>query len=228
MAEQVQGNSVLSAAVADVAHGVALALGEGGSYALSGVLVADEAVALAAIRVLGADVLAPYAATRQAARGREDESMVRGALAAYPRARALPTSRYGTTRGWWKPPGSFCPAAPGRPRSRSARNGSVSLPGRRWRTAPRNWRHCPCPAWPPRSPRHWPPVRMTWPGDSYAPYSRRDWLQAAGVGRWLARTDVPASLGLESGLAFVRHMSRGDARVSLHISAARRFRGPGS
>ncbi len=228
MAEQVQGNSVLSAAVADVAHGVALALGEGGSYALSGVLVADEAVALAAIRVLGADVLAPYAATRQAARGREDESMVRGALAAYPPGAGasdisvwnyqglVEASRVFLPGGAWPPPQPV---------------------GAEWvRLAP----------WPALAHRASQLAALSLPGlapalaealaartDDLArgfvrAVRRRDWLQAAGVGRWLARTDVPASLGLESGLAFVRHMSRGDARVSLHISAARRFRGPGS
>jgi hypothetical protein len=57
---------------------------------------------------------------------------------------------------------------------------------------------------------------------------RRDWLQAAGVGRWLSRMpDVPGSLGLDSGLVFVRRMSDGDPRVALHLTAARRFHGLG-
>lgn len=54
---------------------------------------------------------------------------------------------------------------------------------------------------------------------------RRDWLQAAGAGRWLATmTDVPASLGLDAGLDFVAHMGDEDARVGLHVLAARLMR----
>lgn len=50
---------------------------------------------------------------------------------------------------------------------------------------------------------------------------RRDWLQAAGAGRWLAVTDgVPDSLGLDAGLEFVHHMGASDARVALHVRAA--------
>jgi hypothetical protein len=57
---------------------------------------------------------------------------------------------------------------------------------------------------------------------------RRDWLQAAGLGRWLAvMPGTPASLGLDGGLAFVRRMSDGDARVALHLAAAQRFHGRG-
>jgi hypothetical protein len=54
---------------------------------------------------------------------------------------------------------------------------------------------------------------------------RRDWLQAAGVGRWLAMAQgVPPSLGLDTGLEFVRHMGGTDARVALHIAVAQRIR----
>ncbi|MCZ7414905.1 MULTISPECIES: hypothetical protein [unclassified Streptomyces] len=55
---------------------------------------------------------------------------------------------------------------------------------------------------------------------------RRDWLQAAGVGRWLALVPgVPASLGLDAGLEFVRHLGAAeDARVALHVRAAQLIR----
>lgn len=50
---------------------------------------------------------------------------------------------------------------------------------------------------------------------------RRDWLQAAGAGRWLAVTKgVPETLGLDTGLQFVHHMGGSDARVALHVRAA--------
>ncbi|MCT2589735.1 hypothetical protein LHJ74_07345 [Streptomyces sp. N2-109] len=50
---------------------------------------------------------------------------------------------------------------------------------------------------------------------------RRDWLQAAGAGRWLAVTEgVPASLGLDGGLDLIHHMGAADARVALQVRAA--------
>ncbi|MET9551521.1 hypothetical protein [Streptomyces sp. NPDC006645] len=54
---------------------------------------------------------------------------------------------------------------------------------------------------------------------------RRDWLQAAGAGRWLTVIDgVPDTLGLEAGLDFVGQMAGADARVGLHLHAARHIR----
>ncbi|MEW2066087.1 hypothetical protein [Streptomyces sp. NPDC007346] len=51
---------------------------------------------------------------------------------------------------------------------------------------------------------------------------RRDWLQAAGAGRWLAAIGgAPATLGLERGLDFVELMGGQDPRVTLHVRAAR-------
>lgn len=57
---------------------------------------------------------------------------------------------------------------------------------------------------------------------------RRDWLQAAGAGRWLTLTPgVPPSLGLGPGLEFVARMGGEDARVALHVCAARLIAGAG-
>ncbi|MEU9918078.1 hypothetical protein [Streptomyces sp. NPDC051001] len=54
---------------------------------------------------------------------------------------------------------------------------------------------------------------------------RRDWLQAAGAGRWLVLLDgVPETLGLDTGLEFVAQMGRADARVSLQVQAAQLMR----
>ncbi|WP_244207228.1 hypothetical protein [Streptomyces swartbergensis] len=54
---------------------------------------------------------------------------------------------------------------------------------------------------------------------------RRDWLQAAEAGRWLAvHDDVPDTLGLDAGLEFVAHMGCDDPRVTLHLHAARLLR----
>ncbi|MET9800934.1 hypothetical protein [Streptomyces sp. NPDC006368] len=54
---------------------------------------------------------------------------------------------------------------------------------------------------------------------------RRDWLQAAGAGRWLTVIDgVPETLGLDAGLEFVSLMGGTDPRVALHLHAARLLR----
>ncbi|MGX1370384.1 hypothetical protein RKD19_005743 [Streptomyces canus] len=54
---------------------------------------------------------------------------------------------------------------------------------------------------------------------------RRDWLQAAGAGRWLVLLDeVPQTLGLDTGLEFVAQMGGTDARVALQVGAARLLR----
>ncbi|MGI5359850.1 hypothetical protein ACQI4E_31775 [Streptomyces sp. CA-252508] len=51
---------------------------------------------------------------------------------------------------------------------------------------------------------------------------RRGWLQAAATGRWLTLLDdVPDTLGLDAGLAFVALMGGDDPRVALHLRAAR-------
>ncbi|MFD0312958.1 hypothetical protein [Streptomyces flavalbus] len=51
---------------------------------------------------------------------------------------------------------------------------------------------------------------------------RRDWRQAAGAGRWLTLLDgVPDTLGLAAGLDFVRLMGGDDPRVALQLEAAR-------
>ncbi|WP_221350890.1 hypothetical protein [Streptomyces beigongshangae] len=54
---------------------------------------------------------------------------------------------------------------------------------------------------------------------------RRDWLQAAGAGRWLVLLDgVPETLGLLTGLEFVAQMGGDDPRVALQVEAARLMR----
>ncbi|MCX5399055.1 hypothetical protein [Streptomyces sp. NBC_00102] len=51
---------------------------------------------------------------------------------------------------------------------------------------------------------------------------RRDWLQASGTGRWLAALGgEPATLGLDRGLDFVELMGGQDPRVALNVRAAR-------
>jgi hypothetical protein len=58
---------------------------------------------------------------------------------------------------------------------------------------------------------------------------RRDWPQAAGAGRWLTLLeDVPDALGLEAGLDFVELMGGMDPRVALQAQAARVIRAAGA
>ncbi|MGA5077864.1 hypothetical protein ACPC37_09655 [Streptomyces griseoincarnatus] len=54
---------------------------------------------------------------------------------------------------------------------------------------------------------------------------RRDWRQAAGAGRWLTLLPgVPDTVGLEAGLDFVELMGGQDPLVALQVQAARRMR----
>ncbi|WP_411145656.1 hypothetical protein [Streptomyces sp. x-80] len=217
--------------IADAATGVALALrGEGDPYALSRTLRQGDALALAAIRVLGADALAPYALGHRAGPGGEDESVVREALAAYPPGVAASDVSVWSYRGLIEASHAFLNGgADGWPRPPEAGAGWIG-------TDP----------WPRLSYRASQLAALALPGlapglaEALAARTddlsrgfvravrRQDWLQAAGLGRWLARLpEVPPTLGLDGGLAFVRQMSGGDARVALHVVAARRFHGRG-
>lgn len=232
MAEQAQGTSPLSTVVADVANGVALALrGGGGLFALSDVLPQGDAVALAAIRVLGADVLAPYALGLGARDGSDDGAVVRKALVAYPPGADASEVSVWSYRGLVSATRAFLPGGAGdwppEPPADTA-----------WITAD---------PWPRLAHRASQLASLALPGlasplaeglagrtDDLArgfvrAVRRRDWLQAAGLGRWLAGApDVPDTLGLDGGLVFVRQMSGDDARVVLHVTAAARFHGRGS
>ncbi|MFD5098388.1 hypothetical protein [Streptomyces albidochromogenes] len=234
MAEQAQGAGAvpLSAVVADAANGVVLALAGGGDpYALSRLLGQGDAMASAAIRVLGADALAPYALDHRAVPGGEDdEAVVREALAAYPPGPDASAVSVWTYRGLVEASHAFLPGGadrfPQAPQAASA-----------WVTDD---------PWPKLSHRVSQLAALALPGvapdladrlavrtDDLArgfvrAVRRRDWLQAAGLGRWLARLpDVPRTLGLDTGLTFVRRMSDGDPRVALHVVAARQFYGRG-
>ncbi|MFG2492502.1 hypothetical protein ACGFSD_15820 [Streptomyces caniferus] len=233
MAEQTQGAVPLSAVIADAATGVALALrGEGDPYALSAVLRQSDALAPAAIRVLGADALAPYAMDHPGtpAVGGDDAEVVRQALTAYPPGADASEVSVWTYRGLVEASHAFLPGD-----------------ARHWPPPPEaaaGW--VDTDPWPKLSHRVSQLAALALPGlapglaeqlaartDDLArgfvrAVRRRDWLQAAGLGRWLARLpDVPQTLGLDSGLAFVRQMGSGDPRVTLHVVAARRFHGRG-
>ncbi|MBT2505574.1 hypothetical protein J7I98_06585 [Streptomyces sp. ISL-98] len=218
--------------IADAASGVALALqGEGDPYALSRIVRQGDALALAAIRVLGADALAPYALDHRAGPGGEDDqAVVRQVLTAYPPGVDASDVSVWSYRGLVEASHAFLPGGVDRlPQAPQA--------GAAWVSED---------PWPKLSHRASQLAALALPGlapglaDGLAARTddlargfvravrRRDWLQAAGLGRWLARLpDVPPTLGLDNGLAFVRRMSEGDARVALHVVAARQFYGRG-
>ncbi|PBC80826.1 hypothetical protein SAMN05428945_4664 [Streptomyces sp. 2224.1] len=235
MAEQTPGAVPLSAVIADAATGVALALrGEGDPYALSAVLRQSDALAPAALRVLGADALAPYAmdhpAHPAAPVGGDDAEVVRQALSAYPPGTDASDVSVWTYRGLVEASHAF-----------------LSAGAQHWPPPPEaaaGW--VEADPWPKLAHRVSQLAALALPGlapglaeqlaartDDLArgfvrAVRRRDWLQAAGLGRWLSRLpDVPHTLGLDSGLAFVRHMGGDDPRVTLHIVAAQRFYGRG-
>ncbi|MGW2412366.1 hypothetical protein ACWCV5_09250 [Streptomyces tubercidicus] len=232
MAEQTQGAVPLSAVIADAATGVALALrGEGDPYALSGILRQSDALTPAAIRVLGADALAPYAMDQVGAPvGADDEAVVRQALTAYPPGADASEVSVWSYRGLVEASHAFLPgnAQHWPPPPEAAAEWVVHDP---WPKLSHRVSQLAALALPGLAPGL--TERLATRTDDLArgfvrAVRRRDWLQAAGLGRWLARLpEVPESLGLDSGLAFVRQMGGGDPRVTLHIAAAQRFYGRG-
>ncbi|MFJ9413426.1 hypothetical protein ACIRPT_04595 [Streptomyces sp. NPDC101227] len=197
---------------------------------MSRILRQGDAASMAALRVLGADALAPYALDHRVAPGADDETVVRETLAAYPPGADASEVSTWSYRGLVEASHSYLPGGAG--------HWPPPPPvGADWVTAD---------PWPKLAHRASQLAALALPGlapelaedlthrtDDLArgfvrAVRRRDWLQAAGVGRWLARMpDVPTTLGLDAGLAFVRQMSGGDARVALHVVAAHRFHGRG-
>jgi hypothetical protein len=231
LTEQAQQAVALSAVVAQAAQEVALALrGGGDSFALARVLRPEDPLTPAAVRVLGADVLAPYALEGAVSASGQDAEPVRAAISAFaPGADASDVSVW-SYRGLVEAAHAFLPhdagAWPQLPDASAA-----------WTTTV---------PWPVLSHRAAQLASLALPGLDSEParglatrgvdlsrgfvraVRRRDWVQAAGLGRWLARLpDTPPSLGLDSGLTFVRAMSDDDPRVALHVMAARRFYGRG-
>lgn len=218
--------------IADAASGVALALrGEGGPYALSRVLRQSDALAPAAVRVLGADALAPYAADHHTpAAGHEDRGVVQAALAAFPPGADASAVSVWSYRGLVEASHAFLPGGPDRwPQPPDAAAGWVEADP--WPKLAHRASQLAALALPGLSPAL--ADALTTRTDDLArgfvrAVRRRDWLQAAGLGRWLARLPgVPPTLGLDAGLAFIGHMGGGDARVALHLVAARCFYGRG-
>ncbi|MER7406172.1 hypothetical protein ABT373_27770 [Streptomyces sp. NPDC000070] len=226
--EQSRTSTLLQGAVQDLASGVVSALRGGDHTRSAAPAVADgeaEGLAVAAVRVLGADALLP--STLLHAPPLPDELAVfRKAVEAYPpRADAAPTvvwSHWGMRRTLGRLDPSFVDGSTYGPESEPDAGDLLSA----------SW----------QSLTHQLAVlaALALPGEDCAvarvagsrpldvargfvrAVRRRDWRQAAGAGRWLTLLDgVPETLGLETGLDFVELMGGEDPLVALQVRAAR-------
>lgn len=221
MAEGLSASVSLAEAVQDLARGVVSALqsGDGPSGSSPSVLPqAEEAVSLAAVRVVGADVLAPRTLLERP----PAESDVRCADAA---VRAFPADSASVTSCWgqWGTRAALSLAGAGP---------LPEEPGISWAHAA-SWQYLshqfsvlsalaglPVPS----ALGEVASLRAEDLARGFVrAVRRRDWRQASGTGRWLITlgSAVPATLGLEQGLALVAHLGGADAQVGLQIEAAR-------
>ncbi|MEU0742630.1 hypothetical protein [Streptomyces sp. NPDC006134] len=229
--EQSGTSSLLQGAVQELATGVASALRGGGHRRMTGdALVAgtEEGIAVAAVRVLGADLLLPHLLFRTPP-APEDLAAFREAVGSYPpRAGVAPTVQWShwamrrTLRRLTVSPGG--PDAD----ARDAEPDAVWLDDATWQTLTHQLSVLAPLAVPgedcavARAARR-RPVDVA--RGFVRAVRRRDWRQAAGAGRWLSLLDgVPDTLGLEAGLDFVELMGGGDPRVVLQVRAARLMR----
>ncbi|MER7489228.1 hypothetical protein ABTY20_25635 [Streptomyces sp. NPDC126497] len=221
--EQSGTSTRLQAAVQDLASGVVSALRGGDRVRAVLPAGADgEAgdLALAAVRVLGADAMLPGLLLATPPDPAE-VAVFRKAVEAYPpRADAAPTvrwSHWGMARALRRidPSSSGPPDEPG----------TGWLDGAGWQTLT----HQLAVLAPLALPGEDCAVRRAAarrPVDVARGFvravRRRDWRQAAGAGRWLTLLPgVPDTLGLASGLDFVELMGGQDPQVALHVQAAR-------
>jgi hypothetical protein len=227
--EQSGASALVEGAVQDLASGVVSALRGGDPPRGSGAIAADgpeRGLALAAVRVLGADaLLAPV--LRRIPPDPGELALFREAVTAFPpRAGTAPTvvwSHWAMTRTLRRLEPSGAPSAP-----------APAEPEARWLDVA-SWQlltHQLAVLAPlARSGEDTAVLRAARrrPVDVARGFvravRRRDWRQAAGAGRWLTLLDgVPDTLGLETGLDFVELMGGADPRVALQVEAARLMR----
>ncbi|MEV6007987.1 hypothetical protein AB0M29_14345 [Streptomyces sp. NPDC051976] len=225
--EQTSASSPLTGAVQSLASDVVSVLRDGGHGAALGdaaVAGAGGELALAAVRVLGADCLLPAVLVG----GPPDA----GDLAVFDKARRAypPAADAATTSHWshWAMTHVLV-RLEGLPPQDAAEPETAWLEGASWQALTRQLAGLAALAVPgvdsavARKAQE-RPVDVA--RGFVRAVRRRDWLQAAGAGRWLAvLADVPETLGLDAGLDFVMHMGGADARVALHVHAAQLIRG---
>ncbi|MCS0638416.1 hypothetical protein NX801_22720 [Streptomyces sp. LP05-1] len=221
----------LSDAVRDLAAQVVSALRSGGHSPVGGAFppsTGDDEITVAAVRVLGADTLLPDALSFRPADPAAVALVARAVRAFPPGASPAPTTAW----SHWAMAGALRRLAPG-----SAEPGGSGEPGGATAEPDTAWlEYAP---WPVLTHQLAVLAALAVPGcDSgiarvaaarpvdvargfVRAVRRRDWLQAAGAGRWLTLLDgVPDTLGLGTGLEFVGLMGGTDPRVVLHLRAA--------
>ncbi|MFJ4840796.1 hypothetical protein [Streptomyces sp. NPDC088746] len=222
MEERLNTPALLADTVQDLARTVASALQGGGNRgeALAPAVppAAHDAVSLAAARVLGADLLAPSTLLGIPV-GPADSDLVAAAVQAFPPTGQSPSvawSHWGMTAALQLLRGDS--PAPELETSWPTGQSWQQLTQRLAPLAALAGLPTPC------APAAAALGRVEDLARGFVrAVRRRDWLQAAGAGRWLAAQGraVPETLGLEHGLALVARMGAQDARVLLHTTAAR-------
>ncbi|MFE2262000.1 hypothetical protein [Streptomyces griseosporeus] len=228
--EQSGTSALLQGVVQDLASGVAAALRGGGPAVFPGGVPPEEppdGILIAAVRVLGADLLLPHVLLHTPPAEREVTLLRRAVDAFPPAADAAPTvrwSHWGMSRGLHTVEARYGPAG----------GGPGAEPDAGWLDET---------SWQALTHRLAVLAALAVPGEDCAlargaqrrvvdvgrgfvrAVRRRDWRQAAGAGRWLAVLDgVPATLGLDAGLDFVELMGGTDPVVDLQVRAARLIR----
>ncbi|GGL64320.1 hypothetical protein GCM10010129_05010 [Streptomyces fumigatiscleroticus] len=226
--DQSSTSALLQGAVRDLATGVASALASGGHDPVGGdttVTVGTGSHTLAAVRVLGADLLLPHVLFGTPV-DPDTAALFRKAVDAYPpRADAAPTVVW----SHWAMARTLRRLDPG------------PLAGESGAEPDAGWLHDA--PWQVLTHQLAVLAPLALPDEDHAvaraarrrpvdvargfvrAVRRRDWVQAAGAGRWLTLLDgVPDTLGLEAGLVFTELMGGGDPRVALQVGAARRVR----
>ncbi|QNP66986.1 hypothetical protein [Streptomyces genisteinicus] len=222
------GTSRLTEAVQELASQVVSALRSGDHFvAFRGVTgqAGDEDLALAATRVLGADAMLPALLPGRSAAPDDLAAFEKAVLGFPPAPDAAPTTRWShwaMARTLTRLGGLAAdPAGPPQP-------DAAWLGGAPWQYLTHQLAVLGALALP-GSPSAVAAAAAERPLDVARGFvravRRRDWLQAAAAGRWLVLLDgVPDTLGLDAGLEFVGQMGGTDARVLMHLEAARLLR----
>ncbi|MFF7314276.1 hypothetical protein [Streptomyces sp. NPDC008137] len=217
-------SSLLQDAVQDLASGVVSALRSGDHARAAAPVAADpeaEGLALAAVRVLGADALLPSTLLHNPPPPGE-LAVFRQAVETYP-----PGPQAAPTVVWshWAMRRTLLRLDPGHAGGPGEEPDAAWLEGASWQLLTHQLAVLAALALPgedsavARAAAH-RPVDVA--RGFVRAVRRRDWRQAAGAGRWLTLLDgVPRTLGLENGLDFVELMGGQDPLVALQLRAAR-------
>ncbi|MFB8756858.1 hypothetical protein [Streptomyces nigra] len=232
--EQSGTSALLQGAVQDLASDVVSALRGGDHVRMSGTSAMDDvegSLILAAVRVLGADLLLPHVLFPAPPDPEALAAFRRTAEAYPPRPDAGPTVHWShwAMRRTLTRLGSPSPAPPG---TDAGEPGTAWLETATWQALTHQLAVLAALAVPGEDSAVARVARGR-PVDLARGFvravRRRDWQQAAGAGRWLTLVDgVPDTLGLEAGLDFVELMGGTDPRVALQVQAARVMRAAGA